>query len=815
MSSALPWCHDRAADRRSRPRRRPGLRVRRGQGGQPRGAARRGLPGARRLLRGHPGLRAGRRHRRDRRAAGRAPTSRSGPATPCSPRRSPTTSPPRSPPPTSRSATAVPVAVRSSATAEDLPGASFAGQQDTYLNVVGVDAVLDAVRRCWASLWTDRAVAYRADAGIPHAGTPARGGGAADGRRAGRGRAVHRRPDQRSAHPQRARRRPRPGRRRRLRRGRPRPLAWSTDARSPPARPRAPASSTGRCATSSSSAGGSRRTSARRRTSSGRSTATARCGSPSRARSPPSTRVPRRQPGPARPPQRQPGPGPHPPDHADGAVGVPGDRRDRSPGSPPACPSTRCKAPRRSGSRATGRSSTSPRCCATRSAAGPCPRCSTSWRRARRSSSAGCSRDEPSLAPTRSALPGRLGRSPGPCLRILLRYRVPALVALALLASGRRPERGRRARRPAAVRCLAEPVDRRRARPARARRDDAAGGPRRSCRARCPRRRGASSRSALARRVAGARSRRAHRRTRCCAGCRTTSPPTWTWSCGRWPRGWTRRRRPRCRGARPPSWPAVPRPHAAAGAAARAGARSSPSTATARRPRSTSACRAGPTTRPRCSGRWPTTCGITDPPTTPTPGSPAGRPRPRRPSRQVVAEVRRRLRGSARWSPASPCAARASSRACARRTRTTSCACSPTPGPSSPILGAELAGPRPARDRGRRLLPGAARGRGRARRRPTSARLVAARRAEYDRELRRRHIPRVLLSDGTEPEAEHATPRARRGAGRHPGLGGHRHRRRAGGARPGRTPTWSRARSSWRRRPTRAGPRCSSPRAGS
>ena len=55
-----------------------------------------------------------------------------------------------------------PVAVRSSATAEDLPFASFAGQQDTYLNVVGRDAVLDAVHRCWASLWTDRAVAYRA-----------------------------------------------------------------------------------------------------------------------------------------------------------------------------------------------------------------------------------------------------------------------------------------------------------------------------------------------------------------------------------------------------------------------------------------------------------------------------------------------------------------------------------------------------------------------------------------------------------------------------------------------------------------------------
>lgn len=56
----------------------------------------------------------------------------------------------------------VPVAVRSSATAEDLPNASFAGQQETFLNVVGAEAVLDAIRRCWASLWTDRAVSYRA-----------------------------------------------------------------------------------------------------------------------------------------------------------------------------------------------------------------------------------------------------------------------------------------------------------------------------------------------------------------------------------------------------------------------------------------------------------------------------------------------------------------------------------------------------------------------------------------------------------------------------------------------------------------------------
>lgn len=55
----------------------------------------------------------------------------------------------------------LPVAVRSSATAEDLPFASFAGQQETYLNVVGEDALLDAVRRCWASLWTERAVSYR------------------------------------------------------------------------------------------------------------------------------------------------------------------------------------------------------------------------------------------------------------------------------------------------------------------------------------------------------------------------------------------------------------------------------------------------------------------------------------------------------------------------------------------------------------------------------------------------------------------------------------------------------------------------------
>ncbi|MEV6976989.1 rifamycin-inactivating phosphotransferase [Kitasatospora sp. NPDC093806] len=59
-------------------------------------------------------------------------------------------------------------AVRSSATAEDLPTASFAGQQDTYLNVVGPAAVLRHVSRCWASLFTERAVAYRQRNGIDH-----------------------------------------------------------------------------------------------------------------------------------------------------------------------------------------------------------------------------------------------------------------------------------------------------------------------------------------------------------------------------------------------------------------------------------------------------------------------------------------------------------------------------------------------------------------------------------------------------------------------------------------------------------------------
>jgi phosphohistidine swiveling domain-containing protein len=59
-----------------------------------------------------------------------------------------------------------PVAVRSSATAEDLPEASFAGQQDSYLNISGAGNLLEVTKRCWASLWTARAISYRLQQGI-------------------------------------------------------------------------------------------------------------------------------------------------------------------------------------------------------------------------------------------------------------------------------------------------------------------------------------------------------------------------------------------------------------------------------------------------------------------------------------------------------------------------------------------------------------------------------------------------------------------------------------------------------------------------
>ncbi|MGY6568302.1 MAG: PEP/pyruvate-binding domain-containing protein, partial [Salinarimonas sp.] len=60
------------------------------------------------------------------------------------------------------------VAVRSSATAEDLPDASFAGQQESFLNIAGEKALLDACRRCYASLFTDRAISYRKAKGFDH-----------------------------------------------------------------------------------------------------------------------------------------------------------------------------------------------------------------------------------------------------------------------------------------------------------------------------------------------------------------------------------------------------------------------------------------------------------------------------------------------------------------------------------------------------------------------------------------------------------------------------------------------------------------------
>ncbi|WP_440946734.1 PEP/pyruvate-binding domain-containing protein [Methanosarcina sp. T3] len=59
-------------------------------------------------------------------------------------------------------------AVRSSATAEDLPGASFAGQQDTFLNVQGKANLLYSIKKCWASLFSDRAIIYRSRNGFPH-----------------------------------------------------------------------------------------------------------------------------------------------------------------------------------------------------------------------------------------------------------------------------------------------------------------------------------------------------------------------------------------------------------------------------------------------------------------------------------------------------------------------------------------------------------------------------------------------------------------------------------------------------------------------
>ncbi len=60
------------------------------------------------------------------------------------------------------------VAVRSSATAEDLPDASFAGQQETFLNVKGPDELVEKTRKCWSSLFTPMAIFYRTEKGFKH-----------------------------------------------------------------------------------------------------------------------------------------------------------------------------------------------------------------------------------------------------------------------------------------------------------------------------------------------------------------------------------------------------------------------------------------------------------------------------------------------------------------------------------------------------------------------------------------------------------------------------------------------------------------------
>src|SRR5690606_34953109 len=69
----------------------------------------------------------------------------------------------------SESSSEMSFAVRSSATAEDMPDASFAGQQETFLNVVGIDHVLDAIKHVFASLYNDRAISYRVHKGYTHA----------------------------------------------------------------------------------------------------------------------------------------------------------------------------------------------------------------------------------------------------------------------------------------------------------------------------------------------------------------------------------------------------------------------------------------------------------------------------------------------------------------------------------------------------------------------------------------------------------------------------------------------------------------------
>ena len=211
------------------------------------------------------------------------------------------------------------------------------------------------------------------------------------------------------------------------------------------------------------------------------------------------------------------------------------------------------------------------------------------------------------------------------------------------------------------------------------------------------------------------------------------------------------------RARRPPSWPSGSTPARCHRCCSASWPRSSPSTATARRRRSTSACRAGPTTRPRCSGRWPTTCASPTRTDHPDARFARGAAAAEAAVAQVVAEVRRRSRVRARVTGLALRRTRqlagmrethkdylvrvlAHARAQLahpRRRAGRAAACSPT---ADDVFFLELREVAAALDGADQRAP------------------VADRRAEYDRELRRRHIPRVLLSDGTEPEAEHAAP---------------------------------------------------------
>ena len=799
LSSALPWCHDRAADRRSRPRRRPGLRVRRGQGGQPRGADRRrasrcptASASAPRPTRRPPPPPGSPR-------CSTPPTSRSGPATPCSPRPIPDD--------VAAAITAAYLALgeacRSRCGRRPPPRtsrrASFAGQQDTYLNVVGVDAVLDAVRRCWASLWTDRAVAYRADAGIDARGRPARRGGAADGRRAGRGRAVHRRPGQRPAHPQRARRRaPAWATPSCPARSTPTTASWTTgrDADRDPAAARPAGGGVPRPTAQVRDAGVElgRRVEAHfgaRRTSSGRSTATARCGSPSRGRSPRSTRVPPPRDGRACACTSTPqlGPGPHPPDHADGAVGVPGRRRIARRRSPPARPSTRCKGP--AGFGIAGDRAFVDITAVLRNPVGP--RVVPAHLRCMEARSAVVVRELLATSPRWRPPFGsrRPWRSPGRVLRILLRYRVPALVALALA----RPAAARR-RSPRAATSCGAPA------PSRSPATGTPGSRTSSTMLAARSRRRAAHRARVRRRVPRARAGRAGSpgRSRRAAVHEVLRglPHNVTTEMDLRAVGARQRMRADQASAAAPArgadrgelaarFHAGTLPPSLQRRARRVPAPLRPPGRRRDRPRHAALVR-----RPdaRARRRWPTTCGST----TPT-GRPDARFAARRRaaeagrSREVVARVRRRSRARAcvvgfalRPRAAARRAARdaqgpprPADRPRPRRARAPSApswpaaACSPPPTTSSSSTCA----------RSRAALDGADQ-RARRRRPP---------RASTTRELRRRHVPRVLLSDGTEPEAERAAPAPRTGAlvGT-PGLGGHRHGRRAGGPRPGRRP---------------------------